>query len=109
MTTTTTCLRCGATVTFTAAIARSEARLLRHSSVPEGFCANCALTAWLRSTSPLDMLIEQQGTKTLLNEAVQQQIGAVLRAGESDATMPEFDWGWIIAHWSLPLKAKARR
>jgi hypothetical protein len=96
------CLRCNAKCQFTGE-RNPEARVMRRSAVPEGLCANCAITSFIQGTKLLPMVIEKQGgPDVLLNPAVQAQVAAVLDAGNADAHPSEINWPTVVANWNLP-------
>ena len=78
-----------------------KARLLTRSH--KGYCANCALTAFLKQTEPLSGVLESQGPEMLRAEHVRLQIARLLLVGKSDATIGEIDIESIISQWGLPL------
>ena len=78
-----------------------EARLLKQSS--KGFCADCALTQFLKRNEPLGSLIETQGVDILRNKEVKLQIARLLIIGKSDASINEIDTERVIANWKLPI------
>lgn len=80
-----------------------DARVLRRS-LGDGLCANCAITDFLRRMSPLDVVLERQGPEVLLVPSIQAQVGRVLVAGNSDASLAEIDWPTVVANWDLPVK-----
>jgi len=79
-----------------------EARLLKRSD--KGYCADCALTAFLKTTEPLNMLIGSQGVGTLRNQNIRAQIANLLIVGKSDANIGEIDIERVIENWDLPVK-----
>lgn len=101
-----TCNRCGTPVQFTGP-GTPEARLLRRSSVPDGYCASCAAACWLQGTEPVCHLISDPSV--LLVPAVQEQFGRILASGHSDAELPEVDWRSVVEHWNLPFDRSRRR
>ncbi len=86
-----------------------EARLLKRSTVPEGFCANCAATAFLKGMPPLTGLLERMGPQALSNPMIQAQFAQVLRSGFADAKPVELDWEVIVATWDLPMPRRRAR
>ena len=79
-----------------------DARLLKRSQ--SGYCADCALTAFLKGTEPLGMLIEENGIDTLRNPNFQLQILRLLIVGKSDAVIDDIDMERVIENWKLPCK-----
>lgn len=98
----TSCKRCGKECQ--SSIGNPDARLLRRSN--QGYCADCALTEFLKRTEPLGMLIEQQGTTVLRNPNIRLQIAKLLIVGKSDADINEIDMERVIDNWNLPFSKK---
>lgn len=99
------CQRCGR-MCRVAGPRNEDARMLRRSREPKGYCANCAATEFLINTYPVNMLIEQSehGPKMLLDEHVQQQFAAIMEAANADADPREIDWNELVRNWDLPFK-----
>ena len=91
------CDRCG-TKCQTSNRISSNARLLQRSA-EKGLCANCAVTAFLK-TCPLGQLIDDP--QKLLWEPVQKQFAAVMRAGNADMDTGEISWASVVDNWNLP-------
>ena len=83
-------------------IGNPEARLLKRAK--NGYCADCALTIFLKQTEPLNMLIRQQGVEVLRHKGIINQLSNLLVIGKSDATIDEIDFERLIANWDLPIK-----
>lgn len=79
-----------------------EARLLKRAK--NGYCADCALTCFLKKTEPLGMLIEGQGPEILRHQSIRAQIATLLIIGNSDADIGEIDIETVIRNWRLPIK-----
>ena len=79
-----------------------DARLLKRAV--SGYCADCALTAFLKGTEPLGMLIEENGLESLRNPIFLAQITRLLIVGNSDARIEEIDIDRVIENWGLPYK-----
>jgi len=79
-----------------------DARLLKRAV--SGYCADCALTAFLKGTEPLGMLIEENGLESLRNPIFLAQITRLLIVGNSDARIEEIDIDRVIENWGLPCK-----
>jgi hypothetical protein len=79
-----------------------EARLLKRSD--KGYCADCALTAFLKTTEPLNMLIASQGVGALRYPQIRQQIARLLIVGKSDANINEIRIERVIENWDLPVR-----
>lgn len=102
------CKRCGVKCRVTAT-QKSEAHHLRRNTVPEGMCANCAVSEWLANTYPINMILEEskRGPSILLIPAMQEQF-AELILKDSDLTPEEIDWQLVVDNWNLPMKVKCR-
>jgi hypothetical protein len=94
-----TCQRCGLPLRFTGP-GDPQARVLRRSAVPEGYCASCATACLLRHMEPFASMIRDPSV--LLDPRVAVQFAAVLEAGGSDARPDEVDWRSVVANWDLP-------
>lgn len=79
-----------------------DARLLKRAT--SGYCADCALTAFLKGTEPLGMLIENNGLETLRDPNFRLQILRLLIVGKSDANIGEINMDRVIENWKLPCK-----
>lgn len=96
------CLRCGARVQFVHGQRNPEAKVLRKSAVPKGFCVCCAAAHFLQhGPEPMRSLITRSPT-SLRHPQVQAQFGAILESGMSDARLLEIDWQKVLADWALP-------
>ena len=82
-----------------------EARLLKRGA-KNGYCVDCALTAFLKGTEPLGMLIEENGIETLRDTNFRTQIARLLIVGKSDAGIGEIDIEKVIGNWKLPISKK---
>jgi hypothetical protein len=108
------CERCGVPCRV-AAHSNPDARPLRHSTKPEGFCVNCGVTAFFQHTEPLPELIATSGGPECLRlDHIREQFEQILRVGMADAKADEIDWEKVIADWSLPFpkrrgKGKGRK
>jgi hypothetical protein len=92
------CERCG--TPCKANPERNEtARLLRHAD--EGYCVNCAITAFLKGTVPLGDVLQAKGANVLLIPAVQKQAARMIEVGRADALPSEIDWGVVVAQWEF--------
>lgn len=87
--------------------ASPEARLLRRARA--GYCADCAITAFLRETSPLDEMMALRGPEVLLDPMVQRQVAQILASGQADARPEEIDWARVVANWPLPIASEQRK
>ncbi len=105
----TTCERCGRPCRV-GPPPNPDARLLKRSTTPEGYCANCAATAFLRMEVPtLAGLLERMGPQALTNPQIQAQFAWIMRSGFADAAPAELDWAAMAANWELPLPKRSRR
>ena len=100
--TATDCTRCGAPLQFREPPRNPDARLLRKSAVPAGYCAACATDNWLQHTEPVATILKTKGPAILLDRRVVDQMASVLAAGCADATPQEIDWVSVVIHWDLP-------
>jgi hypothetical protein len=101
-----TCNRCGTPLRFTGP-GSPNARIIRRSAVPDGYCASCAAANWLQHVEPVCHLIRDP--EMLLHPGVQEQFGRILTAGHSDAELPEIDWRSVVDNWNLPFAEPWRR
>jgi len=101
------CERCGAKLQVGPAPG-SEARLLRRSKVPKGFCVNCAVHNFLRNTYPPNIQLAESGPKILLMPHLQAVFTDIMRAGFADAVPGEIDWQVIVDNWELPFRKKVK-
>lgn len=87
-----------------------EAKMLRRSEQPKGFCVNCAVHDWLRNTYPVNQILAgmRNPAETLRLEHIQQQFIGIMRVGNADANPDEIDWERIIENWDLPFKDKVK-
>jgi hypothetical protein len=99
------CERCGRRCQV-AGDRNPDARLLRKSAVPKGYCVNCAVTQFLLNTYPCNMLLDENGPGALRVLALQEQFADIMRVGMADAHPDEIDWEAVIANWDLPVKVE---
>jgi hypothetical protein len=97
----TSCTRCGQALQFTGN-RNPNARLLRRSAVPVGYCAACAMANFLQHTEPINMVIARRGPSCLLEPGVVDQMARMLEAGCADAKPQEIDWVSVVINWDLP-------
>lgn len=95
------CERCGAPCKHNPK-RNPNARLLRHAPTPQGVCAGCAMTRFLKTTEPLASLIRSKGPSVLLKPDVQQAAERLLPAGDSDAKQGEVNWQAVVDWWEFP-------
>ena len=98
----TACTRCGAPLQFREPDRNRDARLMRKSKIPVGYCAACAMANWLQHTEPLNTVLAKKGPAMLLDRRVVDQMANVLAAGCADAKPQEIDWLSVVIHWDLP-------
>lgn len=103
------CTRCNTPLQFRSPERNPDARLLRKSEVPEGYCAACAMARWLQSTEPLRSILHAKTPHILLDRRVVNQMANVLRAGCADADPQGIDWVSVVIHWDLPFSNAASR
>jgi len=101
------CERCGAKLQVGPAPG-SEARMLRHSKVPKGFCVNCAVHNFLRNTYPPNIQLAESGPGILLIPHIQKVFADIMKAGFADACPDEIDWQRIVDNWQLPFRKKVK-
>lgn len=103
------CQRCNASLRLTGP-GNANAKMLRHSKKPKGFCVNCAVHDWLRNTYPVNQILAgmRNPAETLRLEHIQQQFEGIMRAGNADALPDEINWEAIIYNWDLPFKNKVK-
>ena len=85
---------------------REDERPLTHSNTRKGWCANCAVTRWLKKTPPLcDLLASggrwrvEGGPDALLLPHIQKQVANLMRVGNCPVDAAEIDWPWVVANW----------
>ena len=101
------CQRCGVSCSVDSK-RNPDAKMLRRSKEPKGFCVNCAVHNWLRNTYPVNMLLAQGGPGSLAYGHVQEQFTAIMKVGMADAMPDEIAWGLIIENWDLPFADKVK-
>ncbi|MBA7676117.1 hypothetical protein ES703_84358 [subsurface metagenome] len=101
------CERCGAQLQVGPAPG-SEAKLLRRSKVPKGFCVNCAVHNFLRNTYPPNIQLAESGPEILLIPHIQTVFADIMKAGFADANPDEIDWQRIVDNWELPFPTKLK-
>ncbi len=103
------CQRCNAPLRVGGS-RNEDAKMLRRSKQPKGFCVNCAVHNWLRNTYPVNQILAgmRNPAETLRLEHIQQQFVGIMRAGNADANPDEINWEAIIDNWDLPFKNKVK-
>lgn len=102
------CNRCGIPCKI-ATQSNEDARLLRKSTIPQGYCPDCAVAHFLQVVSPLGQLIHDPA-KQLLWEPAQKQFAEVMKAGGADLNPEQINWQRVVENWDLPFKtAKATK
>ena len=96
------CTRCQTPLQFREPERNPDARLLRRSKIPVGYCAACAMANWLQHIEPLATILKQKTPHILLDRRVVDQMANVLAAGCADAKPQEIDWVSVVIHWDLP-------
>src|SRR5262245_33724497 len=81
---------------------KADARVHRLAKDAKGLCVNCATHDFLRSTYPVNMLLDQSGPQGLMHPQIQEQFAAIMRTGGSDASPDEISWETIVRNWELP-------
>jgi len=96
------CQRCGKNCQ--SGIGNPGARLLKRGK--QGYCANCALTAFLKNETPFEYAIQNNGIEILRDKNIKLQVAKLLITGKSDATIDEIDMEEVIVNWNLPFKKR---
>ncbi|MDQ6948074.1 MAG: hypothetical protein M3256_17855 [Actinomycetota bacterium] len=107
---TTTCLRCGAPCRVRGP-GREEATLLRLSATPDGFCASCAATQFIKLDYHFEGGLRERFDADpfiLLRPEWQECFAGLLALGHSDADPAEVDWPWVVAHWTEPFPKRRK-
>lgn len=106
--TATNCTRCNTPLQFRNPPRNPDARLMRKSKVPVGYCAACAMANWLQHAEPyaqdISRILSMKGPAILLDRRVIEQMARVLKAGCADADPREIDWVSVVIHWDLPFE-----
>src|SRR6185312_10286856 len=81
-----------------------SARVGRRSALPQGLCPDCCVTQFLQGTEQLKTLLNlpHVGVKALLMPHIQQQFGALLKAGGADLDLSEINWPRVVEIWEKP-------
>jgi len=85
-----------------------DARMLRKSAVPTGFCVNCATHDFLRNTYPVNILLAESGPICLLLPHIRTQFAAIMQSAKADANIDEINWNLINENWDLPWREPVR-
>ena len=100
----TNCTRCEASVQFRDPPRNPDARLMRLSKVPVGYCAACAMANWLQNAEPYSQdiarILKAKGPAILLDRRVVDQMARVL--ADHSPVQQEIDWLSVVIHWDLP-------
>ena len=99
------CGRCGA-VCKVATTKNEDARLLRASVKPSGYCVNCAVAEWFWVMGCRDICPDPASLRV---PAIQEQFAKIMMSGKADAKPPEIDWEHVIRHWDLPFRVGKRK
>ena len=114
-----------------------DAKLLKFSNVPDGYCVNCAATAWFKTVEPVREIMDNPRCQVCGKQRssdydrhrqcscekpkfhtpqemislphVQAIFSQILTAGHADARPDEIDWLEVAANWDLPLERKRPR
>jgi hypothetical protein len=101
------CDRCGVPCRV-ATESNEDARLLRKSTKPQGYCADCGVAHFLQVISPMGQLITDPA-KQLLWEPAQKQFAEVMKAGGADLKPEEINWGKVVLDWALPFPEQTKK
>jgi hypothetical protein len=105
------CQRCMLSLRVGEQDQNEEARLMRLSRTGQGLCVHCSATEFLQHTAPpiLIQVIRSKGKECLLNQAFQQQFGAVMKAGFAQAALEAIDWQMVVDNWELQFQGVTKR
>src|SRR5436853_4724804 len=93
------CDRCGVRVQVAA---RSrESWPFRLATVPQGLCANCAVTTFLYNTYPINMQLDESGLQLLLQPGMRQAFAYMIP--NCDMSDSEINWEIVVENWHLPV------
>jgi len=101
------CSRCGRILQIGAS-GNPNARLLKRTDKPNGYCANCSATQFLRTTGVLAEMMRMRGPEVLLNPMIQAQFLRVMQSGNADAQPLEIDWGAVVKNWHMPVDGEKK-
>jgi hypothetical protein len=96
------CRRCGVPMRL-GRPGKEDAPWLRLAKVPEGVCANCAMTEFLVNTYPVNMIVDERGPEMLLQPAVREAFVSSGVIQSSDMHIDEVNWQTVVANWALPV------
>ena len=99
------CDRCG--VRLKLSVGNPDARFIRLADKPSGYCLNCVVTKFFKTSEMTDAMQCSRKIEPGLPEAfrlphIQECFASVLRVGLSDADPKDIDWLEVIANWALP-------
>jgi hypothetical protein len=83
-----------------------DARMLRASTVPQGYCVNCSVAEFFYVTGSRAICPDPSSLRL---KPIQEQFTRVMVAGKADAKPLEINWGHVIAHWDLPFRAGKKK
>lgn len=105
------CDRCGISCRVAGA-GNEDARLLRFSQIPHGFCGDCATTQWLKTMPPICDILERepQRVRMLLDERMRLQFATLMLHGNADLPSSQINWDRVVEMWEMPFpKGSLRR
>lgn len=97
------CRRCGQLCRITDNGTPGARPLRRTTDTKIGMCVNCAFTDFLKSVESFQPGFERHGAGILRDGRVQEQLAALFRTGNSDASVEMINWERVIENWDLPL------
>lgn len=102
------CARCGR-LCILGSRPNPDGRLMTFATKEDaGLCADCAATAFLKSSSTIAYGIDKNGTEILLSRQAQEQFGAIMIAGDADAKPEELNWQSIVDNWDKPIPKRRK-
>lgn len=97
------CPRCGKSCQEATALCPDARPLKRSTLTRGGMCAECAVSALLRSSA-----FPAFPPESLLLPHIQSQLAAVFQAGNADIPADGINWSRVIEIWDLPFPKKSR-
>jgi hypothetical protein len=101
------CDRCGVPCKV-AESSNEDARLLRKSTKPQGYCPDCGVAHFLQVISPMGQLIHDPA-KQLLWGPAQKQFAEVMKAGGADMKPEEINWEKVVRERQCPIPDQAKK
>jgi hypothetical protein len=100
----TSCKRCGELLLI-GPPGNPDARLLRRSDKPDGYCAECCLTVFLKTQTTIGEGVDAQGGPAVVFAMphMREAVRSLCRAGQADLDPTRLDFDRITENWSLPV------